>query len=315
MRRFAGALLGVAAVMGAPQDALAFDNDFNLSKLGPPETLQTRDGSEVRLIEADPLAQERFARFASELALAIAPLPAGLMSTVGDGAFDLSISGDFAFIQGSQVFSGGTTSHVWPTEKPPPGALFLPTLHMRKGLPFSLEIGADFGYLAFSSMVATTASVKWALVEGFQWWPDIGVRAFATALIGSGPMTLVVGGWDVGGSYRFPLWGGAEAGVYGGYQHIGMDATTTHIDFAPDYEDERDPMSDKSVFKQLSFGPLYHPATRFSRVYFGAQVRSGMMVLGVDAATASGTNKIADDETSTYSVAVWRLGLRAGVHF
>jgi len=324
----------LVALALAPAAARAGDNDLALWKLGSPDDL----GSGTGAIKRDPLSQEKFARFAGELALAIAPQPAGPAHSLGDSGYELTFSFDTAFIHPRQTLTGTdadgrpfpdekgqpiTAGGVWPlqqyddklTSAPGSSTLLVPTLHFRKGLPFSLEMGVAFSYLSFSSMAAVTGNVKWAVVEGFQWWPDIAVRAFGTMLMGSGPLTLVVAGWDAGGSYRFPLAGGAEMTLFGGFQMLGMNASTHNIDFDPRHENTRDPTSDDSVFDEMKMGNPFSPTTAFTRPYFGLRVRWRSLVAGVDASTASGSNLIGETAKAKVQTALWKVAGNLGVVF
>lgn len=304
-------VLVVAVLSAVPLRAGAYDNDLQMYRLGNPEILPVVGEA----IAADPLSQERFARFALDFAMATSPLPGSLIASVGDAAFSLSFSGDLAFRSVEQTLSDGSKSRVWPTEGTPSGVLFLPTLRLRKGLPFSLEVGGDVAYLTDSSMVATTGVVKWAIFEGFQWLPDVGLRAFVTTVLGTGPFNLVSGGWDIGGSYRLPLAGGAEAALYGGYQRVGVNASTNNIDFRPGNEDAAQPTNDDNVFKELPIGSVWNPTTSFSRLYFGAEVRFDVLVVGLDGASASGSNFTGGAASREFESSLFKLALRAGVTF
>lgn len=313
MRRLVCALV-FGACFAVPSAAFAFDNDLQFHKLGAPDALNAA----TPVLEKDPMAQERFVRFVSDFALALAPMPADLNATGGDAGFSIAFTPQMAFVHGRQVFSDGLEYDVWPIE----GAvsknktLFLPTLHMRKGLPFSLQFAADVSYVSFSTMVAMNASVKWAIVEGFQWLPDVSVGAFVGTVLGTGPLSIVSGGWDVGSSYRFPIAGAAEGGVYVGYQRMGLSATTANIDFNPAAEDEDNPFADDSVFEPLQFGPVFNPTTQFNRVYFGAQVRHRVLVVGVDAVSSWGSNAIsASSLAQPVDASVFKLTGRLGVTF
>ena len=311
MRRYAGALVWAAFVFVAPS-ARAYDNDLELHRLGSPSPLVA--GGQA--VEADPLAQERFARFASEFALAVTPMPADLNASVGDAGFSIAFTPQVAFIHPTQRFSDGLGHDVWPTEAPKTGdsaSLFLPTLHLRKGLPFSLEVGTDITYVAFSTMMGVSGSVKWTLVEGFQWFPDLAVRAFGGTVLGTGQLSIVTGGWDAGLSYRFPLAGGAEAGLYGGFQMMGLNASSGNIDFQPREEDPGDPSTDDTVFTSLPFGSIFSPTTGFKRMYFGAQVRTGVLVVGVDVSSAWGT--VAVDADTKFDAGLVKMAGRVGVTF
>lgn len=316
MRRLVAALTGAVALTLAPPAADALDGDFDLSKLGPPETV-TVDGvnGQTRTRERDPFAQERFARFATELALAIAPNPAAPMHSLGSADFDISFTADIAFVHPSQMFSDGQVRSVWPTIGAAPQALFLPTLRLRKGLPFSFEVGTDLSYLAGTTMAATGANVKWSLFEGFTYWPTVGIRGFGSVLVNSGPLLIIVGGWDVGGDYRFPVFGDAELTLYGGYQRIGVNASTGNIDFIPEHENELSAVSDDSVFQELPIGSPLSPTTGFHRVYFGLQLRRRGLLLGIDGSNGTGENLVSLTDRTRAQTDVWRLSARLGVKF
>lgn len=319
MRRLVCALVWSVSLV-VPSTAFAFDNDLRLDKLGPPERVMVAypDPKTDLVIERDPWAQERFVRFVSEFALALAPMPADLNATVGDAGFSIAFTPQMAFVHGRQKFSDGTKRDVWPIEGQlsDDKVLFLPTLHLRKGLPFSLQAATDVTYVSFSTMVAVSASVRWAIVEGFQWLPDLSVGAFVSTVIGTGALSLVSGGWDVGTSYRFPIAGAAEGGLYVGYQRMGLNATTSNIDFIPDAEDESNPFSDDNVFEPLPFGPVFNPKTQFNRVYFGAQVRHRILVVGIDAVSGWGSNEIsASSLEGPVDASVFKLTGRLGITF
>lgn len=316
MRRVTGTLCGMVMLAGLtlPAAARAGDNDFILSKLGAPD-----QGLNVAMVPVpfDKFAQERFARFTSELGLAIVPMPAQPAATLGQAGFEVSLALDIADINPRQKFSDGQTRDVWPTIGKPPNALYLATLHVRKGLPLSLELNADVSYLGGSTLVAPAFSLKWTLLEGIRWVPEISARAFVAVLLGAPSMTVVVGGWDLGVSYRVPIVGSSEAAVYLGYQHIGLDATTSNIDFDPKHEDVANPNSDDDVFTPLNFGNPFVPTTAFNRFYFGGQVRWKILVVGADFAVAGGENLISSNaaEKTKYSVTEWKYGIRAGLMF
>lgn len=324
MKRVGGVLAMVAvcaALAGVPATARAYDNDLVLSKLGAPQDLKSGP-AETDKIAKDPFAQERFARFVGEFALALMPLPAGLPSSVGDAGFEFVFSLDTAQIHRTQTFTDGQTREVWPTSATGGGTLVLPTLALRKGLPFGFEVGTSFGYVSFSSMVAVTAQLKWALLEGIHLVPDLSVRAFGGTVLGTGALSLAMGGWDVGIGERFAPGGGAEFALYGGLQQLGLNATTNNIDFDLTKEDTSNPTTDDSVFSEMNFGPVYAPTTAFWRAYAGAQFRTGLLVAGLEVSNAWGNNPIftAPAGTNASDVPVvaanlWKIAVRLGVSF
>lgn len=307
MRRFV-AVLSATLVLALGQNAAAFDNDFDYSKLGVP-------GAAVPERAADPFAQERFARFVGDLAMAIAPSPSAPMYTLGGAAFELAFTTDVALVNPTQTFNDGNAREVWPTIGARPSALVMPTVHLRKGLPFSLQAGTSISYITGSSMAVSSFDLKWALLEGLQWWPSIGVRAFGSVLVNSGPMLLVLGGWDIGGDYRFPIAGSLEAVLYGGYQRMGFNASTGNIDFVPENEDPRNPSADDRVFAELPFGNVFAPISQIQRAYFGFQLRHKGLVFGADAVSASGNYPTAGGSDSRVDVRSWRFSAKLGVVF
>jgi hypothetical protein len=166
-------------------------------------------------------------------------------------------------------------------------------------------------------MVIPTVALKWTLLEGIKYVPDVAVRGFASVLIGEPDMTLVTGGWDLTLGYRIPIIGSSEIAVYLGYQMVGLDATTTNIPFNPNHIDNSNPNSDDDVFQPLNIGNPLLPSTRFNRIFFGAEYRWNVLVAGMDFGDGFGSNPIesATGETTNFSTQMWKFGFRLGVAF
>ena len=110
--------------------------------------------------------------------------------------------------------------------------------------------------------------------------------------------------------------GSAELTIFGGFQKLGISASTNSIDFAPKVEDSAVPQADDAVFNPPTFGAnFFEPTTSFQRVYFGTQLRVGLLLLAFDAAYASGKNRIDAISTTEFSVELWKVGGRIGVQF
>lgn len=326
MRRILCALAVLAFCAAGSGRAHAAGLEFDLSQLGYPQP----DTSDKYVEEPNPkdpekpirtpviydrYAQERFARFATDLAFAITPLPAGLSSTSGDAGLNASLSIDVAFISPRQRFSDGTVLPVWPTVQAAPSSLTMTTLHLRKGLPMSIQVGTDVSWVTGSAMFAPTAWVQWSPLEGLRKIPAVSIRGLTTVLLGTGDLMMVVGGWDVGTSYKIPIRGRMEAGVFLGYQQLGLAASTQNVDFLPAKENAKSPLSDDTVFESLKYGSPLIPTTRLSRIYFGAQLRMSVAVVGFDVAYGTANNDIGGPIPTKYSLTSWKMGFRAGVLF
>ena len=90
------------------------------------------------------------------------------------------------------------------------GSLVSSRLHVRKGLPFGIEIGLEGGHFYDSSLWVWGADLKIAILEGFrEGWqailPDIAVRGTVRSLAGARDLQLTVPSFDVIVSKRLVL--------------------------------------------------------------------------------------------------------------
>jgi hypothetical protein len=272
--------------------ARAGDNDLQLWRLGHPDaiTVCTKcDGSALdRVVEpGDPAAQARFARFTAALGLSLVPSMFEPAATTGQAGFEVGFSGKVAFPR--------VSASEWPTAGTqgggaPPKALFLPTLTVRKGLGGSLELGTAATFLAGSQMVALSGELRWALVEGLDYWPDLGIRLYGTRAVGTQELDLVVAGADVAISKSFAIAGVLRLQPYAQYGMALINATSGVIDFHPSSEDVRDPTADDSVFRTVSM-----LKNRYHRWVLGLRLVSGVAVVGAEGSVAYGTNAVQSD--------------------
>jgi hypothetical protein len=198
----------------AAVSALAEPQDFQLYKLGNPAT------------DAGINANANFRLFASQLGAAITSYNLEPPETLGHSGFNIAFEYAIATINNSPS--------VWPTvQGAPPSTLLMPTLHLRKGLPFSVEVGAKVSYLQESRMAAGTVEVKWALNEGFFYFPDLGIRGHGTHLVGSRDFSLTVAGLDIGLGHQFAIGGVLTLTPYAGFDMQWVYASSGVIDFNP----------------------------------------------------------------------------------
>ncbi|QRK03967.1 hypothetical protein JQX13_27150 [Archangium violaceum] len=182
------------------------------------------------------------------------------------------------------------SSVLLPTERPQTGSLLLPSVHVRKGLPFSLELGARVGWIDRSSMFATTGELKWAVNEGFTWLPDIGVRLHVTRLMGNRDFDLTATGLDLGVGKQFPLGGMVTLTPYGGIDFTGVMASSDTIDFdqGRTLDSTLNPanpyagLDNTGVYTQVKMGENIN--TRF---YGGVRFIGGALQLGAEFSLSS----------------------------
>ncbi|MCP4198071.1 MAG: hypothetical protein GY762_13060 [Proteobacteria bacterium] len=159
--------------------------------------------------------------FLAEYAFGLAPNLLSPADTLGYAGFYVGVEGTF-----SPRPPGNAT--LWKKATPADGnpeLMFVPKIHIRKGLPWSFEIGATFSYLAQSRVVAIGGEIKWSLFEGFhhRWkgaLPDVAVRGTVNRIVGQPEIDMTLVGVDGSISYTLGLGGTVTLTPYTGYQYI-----------------------------------------------------------------------------------------------
>jgi hypothetical protein len=283
MRR-ALALLFVVALFVRSAPALAAPLDLDLSQLGNP---------------SDADARQRFALLSSEMALALSSLLLEPASTTGLSGFAIDLDLGYAPVHPTSI--GGQTS--WPTRVAAPSALWLPSLHVRKGLPYSFEIGGRAIYVLRSTMVAGQGEVKWALNEGFWNLPDLAVRAAYTHLFGQSDWNLSTVELDVILGKSFALGGTLKLAPYGALRLTWLDASTG-------------PMNGNPPFPTIAMHDHLFP-----RWTLGVRLATGALSLGAEATyfagkTFEGPSSLGASDYPTFEVASsWSAAAKLGLEF
>ncbi|HAD03294.1 MAG: hypothetical protein A2091_10315 [Desulfuromonadales bacterium GWD2_61_12] len=102
-----------------------------------------------------------------------------------------------------------------------PDYLVVPRLHVRKGLPFNLDIGASYTYVPESDLRLIGGEVQWALLEGSTVTPALALRGHYSTLQGVDDLDLSAYGADVvlskGFAFLTPYIGGGVVQIDGEY--------------------------------------------------------------------------------------------------
>ena len=209
----------VAALLSAT--AVADPYDFQIFKLGNPSS------SGVGFTDR---ANGNFRVFARQLAAAISSVNLSPPETLGHAGF--AFSADLSVVSIAQD-ANGNDGIIWPTRSALGSPLLIPSVHVRKGLPFSFELGGRIGWLEQSRMAVGTIELKWAINEGFTYLPDIGITGRLTKLVNSRDFDLTVGGVDIGVGKQFALGGMVTVTPYVGWNLQFVGASTGPVDFNP----------------------------------------------------------------------------------
>jgi hypothetical protein len=258
--------------------ALADPYDLRLFKLGNPSP----NG-----VNFHPAANARFEAFARELAAGLTSVNLMPPETLGHAGFSISA--------GLSVVSFDQSEFIIPTERfnadrsGIDGALLLPSIHVRKGLPWSLEVGTRLAWVEKSRMAAATGEVKWAINEGFTYLPDLGVRGFATRLFNTKEFDLTAAGLDLGLGKQFAIGGMVTLTPYVGWNLVWVAASSDTVIFDPARPWEQtvaspsapfnsaDGVPQTGVFEEVRLRDASH-----NRYYGGVRFMAGALQLGLE---------------------------------
>jgi hypothetical protein len=276
--------VALAAVLSGAT-VFADDYDIQIEQLGNP----TPEGANF-----NASANADFRAFARTFGAALTSTNLMPPETVGHSAFN--VNAELAVVALS-------SDVVLPTEGAQPGTLLVPAFHVRKGLPFSLELGGRVAWVEKSRMVAATGELKWAVNEGFTWLPDLGARVHVTRLFGNRAFDLTAVGLDLGVGKQFPIGGMVTLTPYGGLDLTGVNASTSLLDFRPgrSYEEATSRplagLEDTGVYEKVSFDVN-------QRLYGGVRFIGGALQLGAEVSFArlgSVDTPVGDDPAVTES--------------
>lgn len=102
--------------------------------------------------------------------------------------FDVGVEASFVELDSDWVkaFSGQDA----------PDYLAVPRLHVRKGLPFNLDVGASYTYVPESDIRVIGGELQWALLEGTTATPALALRGHYSTLQGTDEVDLSSYGAD-----------------------------------------------------------------------------------------------------------------------
>jgi hypothetical protein len=253
---------GLATVL-ASASALADPYDIHIYQLGNPQEGGTG---------YTPRADANFRVFARQYAAGMTSVNLAPPETLGHSGM--------SFTAELSVIDFGADDNQIKTEGTLHQPMLLPSIHIRKGLPFSFEIGARGGWVEKSRMGTATLELKWALNEGFTYLPDIGVRGNITKLLNSRDFDVTAGGLDIGIGKQFAIGGMVTLTPYVGWNLVFVGASTSNVDFHPNRtlaqaDTPAEQYKDFYVFQSLFAGANSH-----NRFYGGIRFIGGVLQLG-----------------------------------
>jgi hypothetical protein len=193
------ALLAAVLALAAPTAQAGEPLDLDITLLGPPSAQiwvnAGASSADAALLAAD--ARARFAMLSSELALSLSSSLLEPAATIGHSGFSFDVESSYTTVHkgvvGTTGFGPAGTDYprdYWPTRTKTPSGLLVPSFHVRKALPFSIELGGRILYLSQSSYFAAQLHGKWAIQEGYAMIPDVALMAAHTIFLGQKDLNL-----------------------------------------------------------------------------------------------------------------------------
>jgi hypothetical protein len=165
-----------------------------------------------------------FEVLAGDLGEALGPKRVGPAASLGLLGFDLSLEVSNTLIDAS--------SSTWQNVGTDVGAMLTTMqLQFRKGLPLSFELGGSVTYMPSGGMWGLGMGLKYALVEGYTYLPDIAVRASVSTALGNRDLNMLMVGSDFVLSKSFGIGGVVSLVPYAGYSLLYVRATTNVVGY------------------------------------------------------------------------------------
>lgn len=302
-------LLGVLVSLGAYAGPLSYD--FRIAQLGNPQCLRlASDGSCTEgATDYTPWAEANFRAFARRFAAGLTASNLSPPQTLGHSGFAVSVETSLVYFQ-------NVSADRMPTHRPVSGPMLVPSVHLRKGLPWSFEVGAKAAWIEKSKMGAGTLELKWALNEGFSFLPDIAVRGHITKLVNSRDFDLTAGGLDFGLGKQFSIAGMATLTPYVGYNLIFVGASSSALEHNPSRGLGAAEAPDANFIDYQPYAGVQAGDNTINRFYGGARLIVGVAMLGVEISnTVLGRFRDAKVGWVNIEDSVWATNFTLGLDF
>ncbi|MCK6517915.1 hypothetical protein L6R46_23000 [Myxococcota bacterium] len=141
-----------------------------------------------------------------EMGVAIANKGWAPADSLGVNGFELEVSNTIAFISsGGPNFADVGPWDAVHEDQNPRQTLWIPRIQARKGLPFSVDVGGQLGWVATSRQTVFGGYARWSPIEGYRQGPDIALQAGYAGYVGNSQLELGVMDFSGTISYTLPF--------------------------------------------------------------------------------------------------------------
>ena len=171
------------------------------------------------------LSKSDFKDLSKQVGLMISYIPLAPAEPLGITGFDIGVE-----MTASKINSGVWEKAV--SDSKPPDYIVLPKLHVQKGLPFGIDVGAVFATVPGSNITLYGGELKWAVLKGGIVSPAVAIRGSFTTLAGVDDVDASTYGLDASVSKGFgPLT------PYGGIGQVWIRTSENVNDTIIDFDD------------------------------------------------------------------------------
>jgi hypothetical protein len=161
-----------------------------------------------------------------ELGVTIANKPLAPGESLGLNGFAVNLATTFAFVRTGST--DGTHPSGWDLADPdedPQLFLFVPTLQVRKGLPASLEVGVNAGWIGLTQSGVLGGYGRWSVLEGWKRMPDLAFQVGYSGYVGNDELELGVMDMSatLGYSIPFGVTEGINQASFSPYISVGLN--------------------------------------------------------------------------------------------
>lgn len=144
------------------------------------------------------ISQPQFRQLSEDLGATLSYKPLSPSEPLGVTGFDIGIEVTATQLENSANYTNAFTGSV-------PDTLYLPKVHLHKGLPLGFDIGASYSAVPDSNIKVWGAEVRYALLKGGTTLPALALRGSYSALNGVDQLKFSTTGVDLSISKGFAV--------------------------------------------------------------------------------------------------------------
>ena len=164
--------------------------------------------------------QQNFKDLSKEIGFGLSYFPMAPAEPLGILGFDIGVEVTALDINEDKPY--------WKQMGDFPGMLPIPRLHLQKGLPFGIDVGAIYSSIPSTNISLWGGEVKWAFLKGSIATPAVALRGTYTKLNGVNNLDLNTMGYDISISKGFTI-----LTPYAGVGQVKIDSDPKNIPLNP----------------------------------------------------------------------------------